>query len=159
MIWFELILIALFEGFVFLLMYKVFKLIPSQNFFEHTKYLNKVLSKKELQYFAIQLEQIMEEEKPYLDKKLSLSDLSKVSGINSNDLSQVFNLHYHSNFYDFINRYRLEYLEGLILDPSYSQYKIMALAEESGFNSKATFYKTFKKTTGVSPTEYLKSIA
>ncbi len=156
MIWFELILIALFEGFVFLLMYKVFKLIPSQNFFEHTKYLNKVLSKKEMQYFAIQLEQIMEEEKPYLDKKLSLSDLSKVSGINSNDLSQVFNLHYHSNFYDFINRYRLEYLEGLILDPSYSQYKIMALAEESGFNSKATFYKTFKEKHQLTPTQFIK---
>lgn len=153
---FELILIGLFEVFVFLLVYKVFKLIPFQNFFEQSKYLNKSLSKNDLQTFALRLEKVMESEKPFLDKKLTLGELSKLSGINANDLSQLFNLHYRSNFYDFVNRYRLGYLENLILNPSYSQYKIMALAEESGFNSKATFYKVFKEKHQLTPTQFIK---
>lgn len=156
--WFELTLIGLFEAFIFFLVYKAFKILPFQHFFDQTKYLNSSLSKKELQTFAQRLEQVMENEQPFLDKKLSLNELSKISGINSNDLSQVFNQHYRSNFYDFINRYRLGHLERLIMDPTYSQYKIMALAEESGFNSKATFYKVFKEKHKLTPAQFIKKV-
>ncbi|MEM9823613.1 MAG: helix-turn-helix domain-containing protein [Bacteroidota bacterium] len=156
LIHFELILIALFEAFVFLLVYKIFKFFPFHHFFDTNKYSNKTLSKEQLQKYAQQLENIMNAQQPFLDQKLSLNDLSKISSINSNDLSQVFKLYYQSNFYDFINRYRLIHLENLILDPSYQQYKIMALAEKSGFNSKATFYKVFKEKHQLTPTQFIK---
>lgn len=154
--WFEFTLIGLFEIFVFILVYKVFQLMPFHNIFETKKYINKSLSKKELGSFALQLEKAMIDHKPYLDQNLSLNDLSQISGIHTNDLSQIFNLHYQSNFYHFVNKYRLEHLESLILNPSYSQYKIMALAQESGFNSKATFYKVFKEKHQMTPTQFIK---
>jgi len=68
----------------------------------------------------------------------------------------VFSLHYKSNFYDFINRYRLAHLEQLIIHPDYEQYKIMSLATESGFKSKATFYKAFKGKHQVTPSQFIK---
>jgi AraC-like DNA-binding protein len=153
---FEFILIGLFEVFVFLLVYKVFQLIPLKNIFESRKYSNKTLSKNEFETLAGQLEEVREKQKPFLDQNLSLNDLSKASGIHTNDLSQLFNLYYRSNFYNFINKYRLKHLEGLILDPAFSQYKIMALAQESGFNSKATFYKVFKEKHQLTPTQFIK---
>ncbi len=153
---FELILVGLFEFFVFMLIYKVFKVTPFKNFFDASKYDNHILSKSQLQIFAKQLEKVMEDEKPYLDKKLSLNELAKLSKINSNDLSQLFNAYYQSSFYEFINRYRLGYLEKMILDPSNQQFKIMALAEESGFNSKATFYKVFKEKHQLTPAQFVK---
>ncbi|MFK8009222.1 MAG: helix-turn-helix domain-containing protein [Saprospiraceae bacterium] len=153
---FELTMLALLEFFIFMLIYKVFKITPFKNFFEVSKYDNNTLSKKQLENYAQQLEMVMENEKPYLNKKLKLNDLAKLSGINSNNLSQLFNLFYRSNFYDFINQYRLGYLEKIIVNPSYRQYKIMALAEESGFNSKATFYKVFKEKHQLTPSQFVK---
>lgn len=155
-IYFEMTLIMLFEVFIFVLVYRVFKMIPFRNFFELSKYENQHHSKNNLQQLAHQLEKVMKEEKPYLDQKLTLSELSKLSGINTNDLSQLFASYYDSNFYHFVNQYRLQNLEQMILNPENAQFKIMALAEASGFNSKATFYKVFKEKHQLTPAQFIK---
>jgi AraC-like DNA-binding protein len=155
-VYFEMTLIMLFEVFIFVLVYRVFKIIPFRNFFELSKYENQHHSKANLQQLAQQLEKVMKEEKPYLDQKLTLSELSKLSGINTNDLSQLFAIYYDSNFYHFINQYRLQNLEKMMLDPENAQFKIMALAEASGFNSKATFYKVFKEKHQLTPAQFIK---
>lgn len=154
---FELILICLFLVFILILVYRIFKAAPFHAFFDLAKYGNKPLDKSQQTKLATQLERLMEAERPYLDKKLSLSDLSKLSNINTNELSQLFNSHYKSNFYEFINQYRLGHLEKIMLDPNYEQFKITALAEESGFNSKATFYKAFKSKHQLTPSQFIKA--
>ena len=98
----------------------------------------------------------MVNEKPYLDPKLNLSDMAEMIHCSPGQLSQLLNEHIGKNFYDYVNEYRLQYFRELNRDPKNKQYTVLSLAYESGFNSKTTFNNFFKKTMGVTPSEYLK---
>ena len=95
----------------------------------------------------------MENEKPYLDPKLTLSKLASMLGISSNHLSQVINQYEKVNFCDFVNKYRIE--EFKIQTKKNPHFNILALALEAGFNSKSAFNHIFKKHTGKTPSQYL----
>lgn len=110
----------------------------------------------ELETLYQQLKTHIETDRPYLSPKLNLSELSKATGISENQLSQIFTRHLQSNFYTFINQYRLKAFEQQLSEKGTAQYTIMALAELSGFSSKATFYKAFKAHHQMTPTEYIK---
>jgi AraC-like DNA-binding protein len=104
------------------------------------------------------LQQYMENEKPFLDPELSLSILAKAMGINRNQLSQLINTGIGENFYDFINKYRVEEIKRLMVDPQKQNYNLLGMALEAGFKSKSTFNLIFKRFTGLTPTEYRKNI-
>lgn len=154
--WFEMTLMALCAVFVFSLVFKVFQSMSFRQFFEQPKYDNREWPVSKLQQLAQQLEQAVTENELYRKKELNLNELAQQSGINANTLSQLFGLHYKMNFYDFINRYRLEQVEQMMLDPANQQYKIIALAEASGFKSKTTFYKVFKEKHQMTPAQFMK---
>jgi len=101
------------------------------------------------------LEGIMLRDKPYLDPLLNLSDLSEMIKCSSNQLSQLLNENIGKNFYDYVNEYRLRYFHELTRNPKNKQFTLLSLAYESGFNSKSTFNSFFKKSTGVTPSDYL----
>ena len=96
---------------------------------------------------------VMEQDKPYLEPRLSLAELAGRMGISPNHLSQVINQAASVNFHDFVNRYRVE--EFLQNATGKRHYSLLALALESGFNSKSSFNTIFKKHKGISPSEYL----
>ena len=98
----------------------------------------------------------MLKERPYLDPRLNLSDLSEMINCSPNQLSQLLNENIGKNFYDYVNEYRLGYFRELTRNPRNKQFTFLSLAYESGFNSKSTFNSFFKKSTGVTPSEYLK---
>ena len=100
----------------------------------------------------------METEKPYLDGKLSLKKVATDLGISTNYLSQVINENLNKNFFDFVNEYRVEMVKEMIIDPSNKNYTLLAIAYDCGFNSKSSFNSIFKKHTGLTPTEYQKSL-
>jgi AraC-like DNA-binding protein len=100
--------------------------------------------------------QIMQDKKPFLDPELSLSSLSKQIGLNRNQLSQLIN-GIGENFYDFINKYRVEEVKRLMVDPQKQNYSLLGIALEAGFKSKSTFNLVFKRFTGLTPTEYKKN--
>ncbi|MEN0046419.1 MAG: helix-turn-helix domain-containing protein [Bacteroidota bacterium] len=112
----------------------------------------------ELETLYQQLKTHIETNRPYLSPKLNLAELSKSTGISENQLSQIFTRHLQSNFYTFINQYRLKAFEKQLSEKGTAQYTIMALAELSGFSSKATFYKAFKAHYEMTPTEYIKQM-
>jgi AraC-like DNA-binding protein len=60
------------------------------------------------------------------------------------------------SFYDYVNERRIEEVKRKINDPKYSHLKLVEVAYECGFNSKATFNRVFKKIEGHSPTDYKK---
>ncbi|MEM9820925.1 MAG: AraC family transcriptional regulator [Bacteroidota bacterium] len=152
------IFIGLFEFLIFAFIYKVFRILSLQAIFHPVKYSNKPIAQDTFQQLAIRLEDVMKTQQPYLDKNLKLIDLAELSGIKTNDLSQLFNEYYTQGFYEFVNAYRLRYLEQLMSDVESAKYTIEALAEKSGFNSKTTFYKVFKKKHKLTPKAYLKQI-
>jgi AraC-like DNA-binding protein len=95
----------------------------------------------------------MEEEKPYLDPHLTLSQLAGKMGISNNQLSQVINQKAGVNFHDFVNKYRIE--EFLRNAGKNKHFSLLALALDAGFNSKSSFNYIFKKQKGLSPSQYL----
>jgi len=100
--------------------------------------------------------QLVETQKPYLDNELTLPKLAKLLGTSTNQLSQVLNEGLNENFYQFINRLRVEEGKRLLLDGARSHLTLEAIGYEAGFNSKTTFNTTFKKLTALSPSEFQK---
>ena len=96
----------------------------------------------------------MSSDKPYLDPDLTLTDLAKRLAISRNQLSEVINTGVGDNFYNFINKYRIDEVKQLIRDDSKKRFKIISLAYEAGFNSKSSFNNIFKKIMGLTPSAY-----
>ena len=103
------------------------------------------------------LEKIMEEQNPYLEPNLNLSDLSDLLGMSSSELSELINTGFGVNFNDYVNAYRIKAFKEYIKEGKYQQLSLVGIALDSGFNSKATFNRAFRKQVGVSPSEYLES--
>ncbi|WP_222983877.1 helix-turn-helix domain-containing protein [Flagellimonas meishanensis] len=99
----------------------------------------------------------MEDEKPYLDHELSLSKLSKDLDKPKYLISQVLNVELGKSFYEFLSEYRYEEVKSRLTNPQYRNLTILAIAYDSGFSNKNTFNKVFKKLSGTTPTEFLKS--
>jgi AraC-like DNA-binding protein len=104
------------------------------------------------------LQQYMRNKKPFLDPELSLSVLARALGLNRNQLSHLINTGLGTNFYDFINKYRVEEVQRLMADPQKQNYNLLGMALEAGFKSKSTFNLIFKRFTGLTPSEYKKNI-
>ncbi len=96
----------------------------------------------------------MESDRHFLDPMLSLKMLGKKTGLSEKDISAALNEHLGKNFYTFINEYRVKEVSRLLRDPKNTHLKIVELAYDAGFNSKATFNRIFKEYTGKSPNEF-----
>jgi TolB-like protein/class 3 adenylate cyclase/AraC-like DNA-binding protein len=125
---------------------------------EKRKYKKSLLQPDLLNKYQDQLTQLMSREKPYLNPDLALRDLAEMLGIPPNQLSQVLNEGFDQNFAEFVNSYRLEMFKSKVADPDKRHLTILALAYESGFNSKTVFNTFFKKMTGQTPKAYWKSV-
>ncbi|SRX76029.1 helix-turn-helix domain-containing protein [Aequorivita antarctica] len=104
------------------------------------------------------LSQRMDEEKLYINPELTLNELAQVLDVHPNNLSQVINTFENKNFYDYVNSKRIEHFIKLSSNSENRKFTILSLAFDSGFNSKSSFNKYFKKVTDSTPSEYLKSL-
>ncbi len=100
------------------------------------------------------LKKVIEENKLYQNQELTLSDLSKSTKISERSISDAINQELRKNFFQFINEYRVEEVKTLLNDPKNDHLKIMSLALDAGFNSKATFNRIFKAYTGQTPKDF-----
>ncbi len=121
------------------------------------KYETSPIDKNEAKLLEKKLQELMEEEKLYLDNNLKLSKLAERLDTSPNYLSQVINQHMEYNFYDFVNEYRVREAKEKLRNPSYKQFTILAIAYEVGFNNKNSFNKAFKKFTGTTPSAFIKN--
>lgn len=96
----------------------------------------------------------METEKLYLNPKLSLSELSNNTGITTHNISEIINKKLEQNFYDFVNKYRVEEVKRLIKNDESVNFNLLAHAFEAGFASKSAFNSAFKKFTGTTPSKF-----
>jgi AraC-like DNA-binding protein len=118
------------------------------------KYEKSGLKNRDAKHYLKQLLHYMEDKKPYLDVDLSIHDVSNELEIPRHYLTQVINGLLGKNFYTFINEYRIEEVKKLLADEDYSKYTLTAIAFEAGFNSKSSFNSVFKRTTGMTPSQY-----
>ena len=100
----------------------------------------------------------MKTEKPYLNPDITQSELAKKISISSHNFSEVLYYNFEQNFYSFINSYRILEAQNRIKNPKFSDFKIIAIAFDSGFNSKTSFNRAFKNHTGITPSEYRQNV-
>jgi YesN/AraC family two-component response regulator len=123
---------------------------------QKVKYEKTKISDSETNSIHQRLKELMNTEKLYKNPELTLSEVAKRIPIHQNTLSQVINTVEEKSFYDYINFQRVEEFQRIALLPKSNQYTLLSLAFESGFNSKTSFNRNFKKITNLSPSEFLK---
>ncbi|KQB40389.1 helix-turn-helix domain-containing protein [Flavobacterium aquidurense] len=104
-------------------------------------------------YFK-KLEVLCQEHHIYTDSTLNREKVAEKLGISPGYVSQIINTITGDNFAHYINQYRVEAVKEMITSSEYENYNLLTMGLESGFTSKTTFYKAFKKVTGQTPNEY-----
>ena len=141
----------------------IFYDIPLKSNFENTEetkdsYKKSGLSEEKVEAMFQKLLVHFEQNKPYLDENLSLTLLAQQIDLSPNQISQVINQKSSSNFFNFVNAYRVETVKERLRDKSYAHYSILAIGYDCGFQSKSSFNKVFKQMVGKTPVEYQKSV-
>jgi AraC-like DNA-binding protein len=121
-----------------------------------SKYAGSALPISEKKRIHNELLHYMDTHKPYFEPELTIEELAKKLSIKPKTLSQVINESLQQNFFDFINRYRIEEAKRLLKDPKDNKITVSEILYEVGFNSRSSFYALFKKYTGLTPNDYKK---
>ena len=119
-----------------------------------SKYQKSGLSPEKADEYLNRLKKLMEEDEIYTNPDITLKDLSEHLDTSTHNISEVINTRLNQNFFDFINRYRIEKVKKDLLDKSKEHYTLFAIAVDAGFNSKSGFNAIFKRYTGQTPSEY-----
>jgi|SRR5579871_5422504 len=117
------------------------------------------LSSQQIKDAIESLTKAMEQDKIYLNPNLNLAIMSEKTGVAQKTISAVLNQHLQKSFNEFVNEYRVNAFKEKILLREMSHLTIAGIALECGFNSQATFQRTFKELTGKSPSEFRKTIS
>ncbi|WP_208094436.1 helix-turn-helix domain-containing protein [Mucilaginibacter agri] len=114
-------------------------------------------TKKKEEYLLI-LDDVLTQSRPYLNKGITVKDLSELTGIPAHHLSSLISSEFNLHFQDFINLRRIEYLKSNINDIGWRQLTLEGICWEIGFTSRTTFFRAFIKFTGLSPSEYFNNL-
>lgn len=115
-------------------------------------------SEAELNDLKTSLINFLENDKPYLEEELNLNALAKQLDTTDKKLSTLLNQYMDTTFYDLINSYRVASVKEKMASDKYDGLTLLGIAYESGFKSKTSFNRIFKKETGLSPSEYKKKL-
>lgn len=103
-----------------------------------------------------EIKKIIDGEKLFLNPNLNIGLLSEKLELNESYFSHLFNKNSNENFSSFVNKKRIREAKKLLTNKEFSNYTIISIGLESGFNSKSAFYNVFKKETGLTPTQFRK---
>ncbi len=125
-----------------------------QHYIEQQKLEIKNIGNAKAVYSEIQ--KLIISERLYKEPRLSLQHIVQRTGLTSKDISWAINSGSQLNFCDYINSHRVEYIKTQLTNNN--DYNLLQVALKSGFNSKSSFNKSFKKHTGLTPTQFIKGI-
>jgi AraC-like DNA-binding protein len=107
---------------------------------------------------AQRIQNHMQLHKPFLSHYLNLDELSNQLSMHPRTLSVAIKNNFQTNFYEFINSYRIDEAKEMLEDGNKPNRTMIEILGDSGFNSKATFNAIFKKLVGMTPTQYRRSL-
>ncbi len=127
--------------------------VESSHSENNKKYERSALSKTQAERIANKINRVMAKEQLHLDSSLSLHKLARHIAISPNYISQTLNDTMGTNFFDYVNKWRVETAKPEIIA---NEDTVLNIALEAGFNARSSFYKAFKKETGKTPGEFRK---
>lgn len=156
---YDLKVFAIFSVFVFActVIFKSLKQPICLDYSKKVKYKSSPLSSKEKQNMLDTIQGYMKQHSPYLNASFNLKDLAEGVDLKPHQVSQVLNTQLNQNFFDFVNSYRIKDSQILLIDENSTNKNITQIMYETGFNSKSVFNTVFKKTTGVTPSQFRKT--
>lgn len=106
---------------------------------------------------GLKLEQLMKDDAYYLRPNITLPEVARKVGCCRTYISNYINNELGCSFSDYINRMRIAHAQKLMLqyDHSSSESKISVIALEVGFTNEQSFYRNFRKFTGMTPNAWL----
>lgn len=110
----------------------------------------------DLEELANKLQLHMNTDKPYLNQELTLHEIAGNLQTSTHQLSKAINTQFKKNFFTFINEYRVQEAQERMISKEYQNLTLLAVAFDSGFNSKSSFNDLFKKQCGMTPSAYRK---
>jgi len=145
-LWFSLVIYLV----VFTLLYRkktsdLFSLTAQKN-------TDKKLDPEEAQLIINRLEKVMKEKELFKNPNLKINDLARELNVSGHQLSQLLNNNIEKNFTLFINEYRINAACNMLSEQT--NLTIEAIGDEVGFNSRSTFFASFKKIKGITPSVY-----
>jgi len=120
---------------------------------EPIKYASSRLTDDLREQIKEQLVQYMQQ-RPYHKLNFNIEDIAEALNTNTRYLSQVINESFDMNFFNFVNKFRIDEAKEILLSKNNERYTIEGIAKMVGFNSKSSFNNAFKKSTGITPSEY-----
>lgn len=100
------------------------------------------------------IKKIIDLEKRYTDPEFNLKEFSNEIGVGTRELGEYFNEELSISFNEYLNKKKVQEFKSLIKSGGENTYSLEGMAQMAGFKSKSTFYRTFKKLEGITPTEY-----
>jgi AraC-like DNA-binding protein len=108
-----------------------------------------------LRQLAAKVEAYFTTTEVFLNSQLTAELLGSLTGHPHRMIGQAIKHVHGISFRDFLNNYRISYIEEKLSDPAYfAKSSIETIAEASGFGSRQSFYTAFKKVKGCTPKEY-----
>lgn len=150
----EIILSALMALVVLLMGYWILDI--RQVFRSSPAYRTAPLTSTQVHEITSALNRSMIEQELYLNPRLTLSGLAEILQVPPHHLTQVINSYMHTNFYQLINGYRISKSQELLKSDRLQQVSIQAIGLDCGFSNKTSFYRAFKKHTGMTPAEFVR---
>ena len=95
--------------------------------------------------------ELMENEQPFLNSNLKITDVAAMLHTNRTYVSNCINNQRNCSFMQFINTYRVAYAQKLMKE---TDKKIPEIWLASGFANETSFFRTFKTVTGMTPNEW-----
>ena len=119
------------------------------------KYKSSHLTDEDKEQLLSRIQQVMENSDEIYSPDFSLERLAMLSGSRYKYVSQVINEYYEQNFNNFLNSFRIKEACKRMRDlDNYGNYTIEAISESVGFKSRSTFVTSFKRITGLTPSQY-----
>lgn len=100
---------------------------------------------------------LLDNKEIYTNHDLRITDVAKMLNTNRSYASRLLNDMFNTNFADLINRYRINKAVELIKSSVDDELSVDDVATMSGFASVSSFYRSFKKETGLTPGDYKKN--
>ena len=123
-----------------------------------TKYKNSTLDETDKQQLQARITDIMETSDEVYSPDFSVERLAVLTESKYKYVSQVIHEQAGQNFNAFINEYRIREACKRISDREhYGHLTIEAISQSVGFKSRSAFVSSFKRITGLTPSEYMRA--